>query len=112
MLEATKTSSAPETSAVPANPALAAEAKIARIAVTIFPLLVVVAGVAGYLVPGASKHLGPSVPYLLGIIMFCMGLTLTPPDFASVAKRPGPSFSVLWRTTSSCPVPAGTSPSH
>ena len=28
------------------------------------------------------------MPFLLGIIMFCMGLTLTPPDFASVAKRP------------------------
>ena len=91
MLEATKiTQSTPETgtAALPVNPALAAEAKIARIAVTVFPLLVVVAGVAGYLLPGAFKPLGPSVPYLLGIIMFCMGLTLTPPDFASVAKRP------------------------
>jgi BASS family bile acid:Na+ symporter len=28
------------------------------------------------------------VPYLLGVIMFCMGLTLTLPDLASVAKRP------------------------
>ena len=42
----------------------------------------------GFLLPGAFKPLGPSVPYLLGIIMFCMGLTLTPPDFAAVAKRP------------------------
>ena len=73
---------------VPANPALAAEAKIARIAVTVFPILVVVAGLAGFLFPGAFKPLAPSVPFLLGIIMFCMGLTLTPPDFASVAKRP------------------------
>lgn len=92
MLEATKSSqSAPEprTDADgPANAALAAEARIARIAVTIFPLLVVVAGVAGFLLPGAFKPLAPSVPYLLGIIMFCMGLTLTPPDFASVARRP------------------------
>ena len=91
MLEATKSrESTPETSpdAAPVNPALAAEAKIARIAVTVFPLLVVMAGVAGYLLPGAFKPLGPGVPYLLGIIMFCMGLTLTPPDFASVAKRP------------------------
>ena len=55
---------------------------------TVFPLLVVIAGVAGYLLPDAFKPLGPGVPYLLGIIMFCMGLTLTPPDFASVAKRP------------------------
>jgi len=70
------------------NPALAAEARIARVAVTVFPLLVLGAGVAGFLLPGAFKPLGPAVPYLLGIIMFCMGLTLTPPDFAAVARRP------------------------
>ena len=92
MLEATKSPrdrpGAGADADIPVNPALAAEAKIARIAVTVFPLLVVVAGVAGYLLPDAFKPLGPSVPFLLGIIMFCMGLTLTPPDFASVAKRP------------------------
>lgn len=92
MLEATKT---PETaplataaSVEPLNPALAAEAKVARVAVTVFPLLVLVASVAGFLLPGAFQPLGPAVPYLLGIIMFCMGLTLTPPDFAAVARRP------------------------
>ncbi|WP_425864171.1 bile acid:sodium symporter family protein [Arthrobacter sp. TWP1-1] len=58
------------------------------IAVTVFPLLVVVAGVLGFLLPGAFKPMAPSVPYLLGIIMFCMGLTLTLPDFTAVAKRP------------------------
>lgn len=86
MLEATKSPS--PSNEPPLNPALAAEARIARIAVTVFPLLVVAAGVAGYLAPGAFKPMAPSVPYLLGIIMFCMGLTLTPPDFAAVAKRP------------------------
>ncbi|WP_426997638.1 bile acid:sodium symporter family protein [Pseudarthrobacter sp. N5] len=93
MLEATKTPqktpAGADPAAEPLNPALAAEAKIARIAVTVFPLLVVAAGVAGFLLPGAFKPMGTSVPYLLGIIMFCMGLTLTPPDFASVVKRPG-----------------------
>ncbi|QCB95938.1 bile acid:sodium symporter family protein [Arthrobacter sp. PAMC25564] len=92
MLEATKSPTSllkPSTdTGVPANPALAAEARIARVAVTVFPILVVLAGVAGFLLPGAFKPLAPGVPYLLGIIMFCMGLTLTPPDFASVAKRP------------------------
>lgn len=72
----------------PENPALAAEARIARTAVTVFPLLVLVAGVVGYLTPSTFTPLAPSVPYLLGVIMFCMGLTLTPPDLASVAKRP------------------------
>jgi BASS family bile acid:Na+ symporter len=92
MLEATKTpETAPPATAAsvePLNPALAAEAKIARVAVTVFPLLVLAAGVAGFLLPGAFQPLGPAVPYLLGIIMFCMGLTLTPPDFAAVARRP------------------------
>lgn len=90
MLEATKspkpTESGTDHAPVPTNPALAAEAKIARLAVTIFPALVVLAGVAGFLVPATFQPLGPSVPYLLGIIMFCMGLA--PPDFASVVKRP------------------------
>lgn len=76
------------TSESPDNPALAAEARIARTAVTVFPLLVLVAGVVGYLTPSTFTPLAPSVPYLLGLIMFCMGLTLTPPDLASVAKRP------------------------
>lgn len=62
--------------------------RAARIAVTVFPLLVIVAGVLGFLVPGSFKPMAPSVPYLLGIIMFCMGLTLTMPDFAAVARRP------------------------
>jgi BASS family bile acid:Na+ symporter len=92
MLEATKdpvsARSATEHDAAPLNPALAAEARIARVAVTVFPLLVLAAGVAGFLLPGAFKPLGPAVPYLLGIIMFCMGLTLTPPDFTAVARRP------------------------
>ncbi len=70
------------------GPEPAAEEKLARTAVTVFPILVLVAGVVGYLTPGTFTPLAPSVPYLLGIIMFCMGLTLTPPDLASVAKRP------------------------
>ncbi|WP_284976897.1 bile acid:sodium symporter family protein [Arthrobacter sp. efr-133-TYG-104] len=88
MLEATNTPSTAGKSAEPLNAALAAEARIARIAVTVFPLLVVLAGILGFLIPELFKPMGTSVPYLLGIIMFCMGLTLTPPDFASVARRP------------------------
>jgi BASS family bile acid:Na+ symporter len=86
MLEATKHQNIQ--GQTPINPALAAESRIARVAVTVFPLLVVAAGIVGYLAPGTFKPMAPGVPYLLGIIMFCMGLTLTPPDFAAVAKRP------------------------
>ncbi len=78
MLEATNSPSKTEEPAAPVNAALAAEAKIARIAVTVFPLLVVVAGVLGFLIPDLFKPMGVAVPYLLGVIMFCMGLTLTP----------------------------------
>lgn len=60
----------------------------ARIAVTIFPILVILAGILGFLLPGGFTPFAPTVPYLLGAIMFCMGLTLTLPDFSSVAKRP------------------------
>ncbi|MDF0528463.1 bile acid:sodium symporter family protein [Tsukamurella sp. 8F] len=71
-----------------ASTTAAAEDRLARTAVTVFPLLVLAAGVAGYLTPSTFKPLAPDVPYLLGVIMFCMGLTLTPPDFASVLRRP------------------------
>ncbi|PWJ27409.1 BASS family bile acid:Na+ symporter [Branchiibius hedensis] len=60
----------------------------ALIAVTIFPLLVLAAGAAGYLFPDTFTPFTPQVPYLLGIVMLCMGVTLTPPDFARIAKRP------------------------
>lgn len=64
------------------------EQRRARIAVTVFPLLVIAAGVLGFLLPGALTPMAPAVPYLLGTVMFCMGLTLTPPDFASVLRQP------------------------
>lgn len=76
------------TSATPKTTEPATADRTALIAVTVFPLLVIVAGVLGFLLPGTFKPLAPSVPYLLGIIMFCMGLTLTLPDFTAVAKRP------------------------
>ncbi|WP_415857157.1 bile acid:sodium symporter family protein, partial [Sinomonas sp. G460-2] len=79
--------SAQTTETTPAAPPTAAD-RDARIAVTVFPILVIVAGVIGFLAPGAIKPAVPWVPYLLGVIMFCMGLTLTPPDFASVVRRP------------------------
>ncbi|MFM9367752.1 bile acid:sodium symporter family protein [Streptomyces sp. Da 82-17] len=66
----------------------AAQDRTARRAVTVFPVLVLVAGALGLLLPGAFTDWKASVPYLLGIVMFCMGLTMTPADFKGVAKRP------------------------
>lgn len=62
----------------------------ATIAVTLFPLLILAGGVAGMLWPSAFTGIAPWIAPLLGIIMFGMGLTLTPPDFAVIAKRPIP----------------------
>ncbi|HET7414425.1 MAG TPA: bile acid:sodium symporter family protein [Arthrobacter sp.] len=62
----------------------------ATIAVTLFPLLILAGGVAGMLWPAAFTGIAPWIAPLLGIIMFGMGLTLTPPDFAVIARRPVP----------------------
>lgn len=66
----------------------ASDDRAARRAVTVFPVLVLVAGAAGLVTPGTFAGWTDSVPYLLGIVMFCMGLTMTPLDFRGVAKRP------------------------
>lgn len=71
------------------NPSAAvAQDRTARRAVTVFPVLVLAAGALGLLIPGTFSEWKTSVPYLLGVVMFCMGLTMTPLDFKGVAKRP------------------------
>ncbi|HEX5566530.1 MAG TPA: bile acid:sodium symporter family protein [Streptomyces sp.] len=60
----------------------------ARRAVTLFPLFVLLAGAVGLLSPSSFTGWAPSVPYLLGVVMFFMGLTMTPPDFRGVLRRP------------------------
>lgn len=67
-----------------------AEERSARIAVTLFPLLILAGGLVAVLTPGSFTGLGPLVNPLLGVIMFGMGLTLTPVDVALVGKRPVP----------------------
>lgn len=70
------------------GPAGPAEERGARRAVTLFPVLVLLAGAAGLLSPSTFGGWAPSVPYLLGVVMFGMGLTMTPPDFKGVLRRP------------------------
>ncbi|WP_345944895.1 bile acid:sodium symporter family protein [Streptomyces albus subsp. chlorinus] len=70
------------------SPQADAEQRGARRAVTVFPVLVLLAGVVGLLTPGTFKGGGEAVPYLLGVVMFCMGVTMTPQDFKGVARRP------------------------
>jgi BASS family bile acid:Na+ symporter len=61
-----------------------------RLATRLFPLWAVLIAIAAFLVPPAFKPIGPWVTLLLGIIMFAMGVTLSPADFRRVARKPGP----------------------
>ena len=67
-----------------------AEDRSARIAVTVFPVLILAAFAVSLAVPAQLSPLSAGTDVALGIIMFGMGLTLTPPDFALVVKRPLP----------------------
>ena len=67
-----------------------AEDRSARIAVTVFPVLILAAFAVSLAVPAQLSPLSAGTDVALGIIMFGMGLTLTPPDFALVVRRPLP----------------------
>lgn len=55
-----------------------------------FTLIVVVWAAFNYFVPATSAAVIPNTSYLLGIILFGMGLTLRGEDFARILKRPLP----------------------
>lgn len=81
------------TMTAPAPQALAPgarEDRSAKVAVTVFPLIILGALVGGLIFPDAAAPLLSGVNYALMVIMFGMGLTLTLPDFAVVARRPWP----------------------
>ena len=67
-----------------------AEDRSARVAVTLFPLLILAGAAIAFAAPDTFAPLGEIVTPLLGVIMFGMGLTLTVPDFRLVATRPVP----------------------
>ncbi|WP_284944134.1 ketopantoate/pantoate/pantothenate transporter PanS [Acidisoma cladoniae] len=56
----------------------------------LFPLWALLIAILAFMAPPVFKPLGPWVTTLLGIIMFAMGMTLTPADFKRVAKQPAP----------------------
>lgn len=80
----------PTTTTGPAAPTAGPDPadRAARRAVTVFPVLVVAAGALGLLSPATFTGYGTYVPYLLGVVMFCMGLTMSLEDFKGVARRP------------------------
>ncbi len=61
----------------------------------LFPLWTVLVALAAFLVPAPFRPLGPAVASLLAVIMFAMGVSLTPADFRRVAVRPGPVLAGL-----------------
>ena len=69
---------------------LSAEDRSARVAVTLFPVLILAGAAVAFATPDTFTPLGEVINPLLGVIMFGMGLTLTLPDFKLVATRPLP----------------------
>lgn len=51
-------------------------------------IFVVLIGVLGAVQPQLLTWVGPYIPWLLGIVMFGMGMTLTVEDFKAVGRRP------------------------
>jgi len=54
----------------------------------LFPLWALLMSTIAYLFPQAFIDLKPAIVYLLGMVMFSMGITLTVKDFYLVLKRP------------------------
>ena len=59
-------------------------------AVLVFPLLIIIGGLVGYLASDTVAGAKAAVNPLLGVVMFTMGLTLRPGDFRLVVTRPLP----------------------
>ncbi|BFU59651.1 MULTISPECIES: bile acid:sodium symporter family protein [Rodentibacter] len=57
-----------------------------------FALWAIVFAVLAFLFPAEFKIFAPYIPYLLGLVMFGMGITLTFNDFGEVAKHPKAVF--------------------
>ena len=64
--------------------------RAAYVAVLVCPLLVLAGGLGGYLFAPTVHQAASWTNPLLGLVMFGMGLTLRPADFALVARRPVP----------------------
>lgn len=57
-----------------------------------FALWAIVFAFLAFLFPESFKIFAPYIPYLLGLVMFGMGITLTFNDFSEVAKHPKSVF--------------------
>ena len=57
-----------------------------------FTVAVILWAAFNYALPATSSWVIPNTAYLLGLILFGMGLTLTTEDFKRIAKRPIPVY--------------------
>ncbi|MDO5614332.1 MAG: hypothetical protein Q4G14_13965 [Paracoccus sp. (in: a-proteobacteria)] len=64
------------------------EIRSGRLAVALFPVAILAAELFGTFFSDLAMPLNPWVITLLGVVMFLMGLILTPPDLAQVAAMP------------------------
>lgn len=62
--------------------------KIVRFCTKYMTVGVILIGILGIFMPDLMKPFAPRIPMLLGIIMFGMGMSLTPADFKNVARQP------------------------
>ncbi len=63
-------------------------AAVSRFVGKTFALWVLAFSALAYVEPGVFLPLVPQIVWLLGVVMFGMGLTLSPADFAEVARHP------------------------
>ena len=68
----------------------AREDRSTAIAVTAFPVFILVGTAIAWMFPAPFVPMGQYITQFLMIIMFGMGLTLTIPDFKEIARRPWP----------------------
>ncbi len=58
-------------------------------ATTLFPAWTLLGAAAAYAWPAVFEAWKPAIVYLLGLVMFGMGMTLSPTHFAETLRRPG-----------------------
>lgn len=88
--EISQPGAAAEADAVAATTPNPREERSALIASVAFPILIVIGGLIGYFSPDVVAPISGWTTWLLGMVMFGMGLTLKVADFAFIAKKPLP----------------------
>jgi len=72
----------------PTTPARQSADSVLRRITDLFPLWAVLAAAAAFLIPESFVPLRPAIPYLLGAVMFGMGMTLSFASFRAILTRP------------------------